>query len=137
MDQKSLQENTVTSGDAQAAQPQPPVAARKPVEHRVHGDLRVDDYAWLREKENPEVIRHLEAENSYTGAILKPTEPFQEALYQEMLSRIQQTDLSVPYRLRGYDYFTKTIEGQQYPLHFRRPVEGSTEASSADQLLLD
>src|SRR5215469_411858 len=111
------------------AEPQSPVAARKPVAHRIHGDLRTDDYAWLREKENCEVLGYLEAENAYTEAILKPTESFQESLYQEMLSRIQQTDLSVPYRLRGFQYFTKTIEGQQYPLHFRhadgeRPESG-------------
>src|SRR5579863_2093129 len=128
----------------------PPVAARKPIEHRLHDDLRSDDYAWLREKSNPEVIRHLEAENAYTDAILKPTEPFQEMLYQEMLSRIQQTDLSVPYQLRGYLYFTKTLEGKQYPQHFRRLAgsagapgaafaPGSSAGSSVhgDELLLD
>ena len=136
MDHNSLQENSVAIGD-EAARHQPPVAARKPVEQRRHGDLRVDDYGWLREKDSPEIIRHLEAENSYTAAILRPTEPFQEALYQEMLSRIQQTDLSVPYRLRGYDYFTKTIEGQQYPLHFRRAAEDSPAGVPADRLLLD
>src|SRR5438105_5896124 len=78
----------------------PPVAARKPGEHCIHGDSRVDEYGWLREKENPDVIRHLEAENAYTNATLRLTEPFQEKLYQEMLSRIQQTDLTVPYKLR-------------------------------------
>src|SRR5258705_1112624 len=111
----------------------PPIPERRPVEHRVHGDLRVDDYAWLREKENPEVIHHLEAENAYTQAALQPTEAFQQQLYQEMLARIQQTDLSVPYRLRGYLYFSKTIEGRQYPLHYRRKLE----ESNADELLLD
>jgi oligopeptidase B len=119
-----------------------PIAERRPVEHRLHGDLRVDDYAWLREKENPEVIRHLEAENAYTQIVLQPSEAFQEKLYQEMLSRIQQTDLSVPYQLRGYLYFTKTIEGKQYPIHYRRrraetPNESSSDESSPDELLLD
>ena len=99
----------------------------------MHGDRRVDHYAWLRQKENPEVIAYLEAENAYTDAILRPTEQLQEKLYQEMLGRIQQTDLSVPYRLRGYLYFTRTEEGKQYPLHFRRrEAEGSRE-----ELLLD
>jgi oligopeptidase B len=107
---------------------QPPQARGEPVEHSLHGDLRVDDYAWLRQKENPEVIRHLEAENAYTNAFLKPTEAFQEKLYQEMLGRILQTDLSVPYHLRGYLYFTRTEEGKQYPIHCRRlDVEGSLE----------
>src|SRR5712664_2513005 len=90
----------------------PPVARREPVEHVLHGDRRVDHYIWLRHKEDPEVIAYLEAENAYTGAVLKPTEPFQEKLYQEMLGRIQQTDLTVPYTLRGYQYFTKTFEGK-------------------------
>jgi oligopeptidase B len=103
------------------------------VEHILHGDRRVDHYAWLRQKDNPEVIAYLEAENAYTDAVLKPTESFQEKLYQEMLGRIQQTDLTVPYRLRGYLYFTKTLEGQQYPLHYRKPGDDS----GAEELLLD
>ena len=76
----------------------PPLARREPVETIVHDDRRVDHYAWLRQKENPEVIAYLEAENAYTDAILKPTEKFHDALYQEMLGRILQTDLSAPYR---------------------------------------
>ncbi len=112
---------------------QPPVARREPVEHVLHGDRRVDHYAWLRQKENLDVIAYLEAENAYTDAILQPTKQLQEKLYQEMLGRIQQTDLTVPYRLRGYLYFTRTHEGKQYPLHFRRrQPEGSPE-----ELLLD
>jgi len=99
----------------------------------LHGDRRVDHYAWLRHKESPEVIAYLEAENAYTDALMKPTEGFQEKLYQEMLRRILQTDLSVPYRLRGYHYFTRTEEGKQYALHCRRrDTEGSQE-----ELLLD
>src|ERR1700674_5353980 len=113
--------------------PMPPVARREPVEHVLHGDRRIDHYAWLRQKENPEVISYLEAENAYTDAVLKPTEGFQEKLYQEMLGRILQTDLSVPYRLRGYSYFTRTEEGKQYPVRCRRrDVEGAPE-----ELLLD
>src|ERR1700716_4055676 len=102
------------------AVPQPPVARREPVNQVLHGDRRVDHYAWLRQKENPEAIAYLEAENAYTDAILQPTEQLQEKLYQEMLGRIQQTDLSVPYKLRGYLYFTRTEEGKQYALHCRR-----------------
>src|SRR3989440_2018423 len=113
--------------------PQLPVARREPVEHILHDDRRVDHYAWLRHKENPEVIDYLKAENAYTDAVLKPTEPFQEKLYQEMLGRILQTDLSVPYRLRGYLYRTKTFEGKQYPQHVREPVDDF----GAEELLLD
>jgi oligopeptidase B len=110
-----------------------PLARREPVETVVHGDRRVDHYAWLRQKENPEVIAYLEAENAYTDAILRPTEAFQETLYQEMLGRILQTDLSVPYRLRGYLYFTCTEQGKQYPIHCRRVDAGG----SLDEMLLD
>src|ERR1700674_1915468 len=111
----------------------PPVARREPVGAVLHGDRRVDHYAWLRHKENPEVIAYLKAENAYTDAILKPTEALQEKLYQEMLGRILQTDLSVPYKLRGYLYFTRTEEGKQYAFHSRRrDAEGS-----AEELLLD
>jgi oligopeptidase B len=111
----------------------PPLARREPVETIVHDDRRVDHYAWLRQKENPEVIAYLEAENAYTDTILRPTESFQEELYQEMLGRILQTDLSVPYNLRGYLYFTCTEEGKQYPVHCRRV----DSAGSLDEMLLD
>jgi oligopeptidase B len=113
--------------------PKPPVARREPVEHILQGDRRVDHYAWLRHKENPDVIDYLKAENAYTDAVLKPTAQFQEKLYQEMLGRILQTDLSVPYKLRGYLYFTRMEEGKQYAFHCRRrDAEGAPE-----ELLLD
>ncbi len=115
------------------AAPKPPTARREPVEHVLHGDRRVDHYAWLRQKENPEVIAYLEGENAYTDAVLKPTESFQKELYREMLARILQTDLSVPYRLRGYLYFTRTEEGKQYALHYRR----RDAQDSPEELLLD
>jgi oligopeptidase B len=111
----------------------PPLARREPLEHVLHEDRRVDHYAWLRQKENPEVIAYLEAENAYTDAALRPTESFQEKLYQEMLGRILQTDLSVPYKLRGYFYFTRTEEGKQYAIHCRRRDVESAE----EELLLD
>ena len=108
--------------------PEPPIARREPVEHVLHGDRRVDDYSWLRRKEDPEVLAYLRAENAYTDAILGPTEDFQGKLYQEMLGRILQTDLSVPYLLRGYRYFTRTEEGKQYAIRCRqRESDGSVE----------
>ncbi len=126
-----------TEENSEGTVPKPPVARREPVEHVLHCDRRVDHYAWLRNKENPEVISYLEAENAYTDAILKPTEPFQEKLYQEMLGRIQQSDLSVPYRLRGYLYFTRTEEGKQYAIHCRRrDVESASEELLVDLNLL-
>src|SRR6266853_928751 len=122
-----------TEENSEGTVPKPPVARREPVEHVLHCERRVDHYAWLRNKENPEVISYLEAENAYTDAILKPTELFQEKLYQEMLGRIQQTDLSVPYRLRGYLYFTRTEEGKQYAIYCRRRDAEST----SEELLVD
>ena len=125
--------NDSISAPAEAQSVSAPVAKQTSVETVLHGDRRVDNYAWLREKENAEVIAYLNAENVYTDAILKPTEPFQEKLYQEMLSRIQQTDLSVPYALRGFQYFTRTEEGKQYPIHLRR----RDAENSSNELLLD
>ncbi|HLZ11276.1 MAG TPA: S9 family peptidase [Candidatus Acidoferrum sp.] len=110
-----------------------PAAKIVPVETILHGDCRTDNYAWLREKQNPDVVAYLNAENDYTDAFLKPTEPFQDTLYNEMLSRIQQTDLSVPYTLRGYQYFTRTEEGKQYVAHLRR----RNAENASDELLLD
>jgi oligopeptidase B len=113
--------------------PRPPGARREPVETILHGDRRIDNYAWLRDKQSPEVLAYLNAENAYTDAVLHGTEAFQEKLYQEMLGRIQQSDLSVPYRLRGYLYFSRTEEGKQYPIHCRQlDADGSPE-----ELLLD
>jgi len=111
----------------------PPVAQR--IEHREvhHGVTVCDDYFWLREKSNPEVIRYLEAENAYTEASTKDLKPFSDALYKEMLARIKQTDLSVPVRRSGYLYYARTEEGKQYPIRCRR--KGSMEAR--EEILLD
>jgi len=111
----------------------PPTAPR--VEHREvrHGDTVIDDYYWLREKSSPQVTQYLEAENAYTAAITKGLEPFSNALYQEMLGRIKQTDLSVPTMLRGYFYYSRTEEGKQYPIQCRR--QGTMEAP--EEVLLD
>ena len=111
---------------------QPPLAVREPVEHVIHNDRRVDHYAWLRDKQNPRVLSYLQAENVYADAYMKSTETLQEELYQEMLGRIQQTDLSVPYMLRGFEYYTRTVEGQQYPIYCRKSAENPEE-----QVLLD
>jgi oligopeptidase B len=96
------------------------VARRIPRVDVIHGDRRVDDYYWLRDKANPEVAAYLEAENAYADGVMAPTERFQEALYKEMLGRIQETDLSVPYREGGYFYYSRTEEGKQYPILCRK-----------------
>src|SRR4051794_19418181 len=98
----------------------PPVARKEPKDVTFFGDKRIDDYFWLREKDNPQVMDYLKAENAYTEAMMKPTEHFQEALYTEMLARIKQKDLSVPYRLGDYFYYSRTEEGRQYPIYARK-----------------
>ncbi len=104
----------------------PPAAKKVPRESILHGDTRVDDYFWLREKEDPEVIAYLEAENAYTEAAMAPTKALQESLYEEILGRIKETDLSVPYRKRGHYYYSRTEEGKQYAIHCRKT--GSLDA---------
>ena len=106
----------------------PPAAKR--VEHREvrHGVTVVDDYYWLREKSNPEVIQYLEAENAYTEAMTKDLKPFQDALYKEMLAHIKQTDLSVPERRGEFYYYSRTEEGKQYPIYCRKKgIDGKEE----------
>lgn len=111
----------------------PPSAPRKAHPEVRHGTTVVDNYYWLREKSNPAVTQYLEAENAYTAAMTKDLAPFADALYQEMLGRIKQTDLSVPVRRGTYFYYSRTQEGQQYPIFCRR--SGSMEAP--EQVLLD
>src|SRR6185312_14272462 len=87
---------------------QPPVAPVKPRYQVLHDETRVDNYFWLREKTNPEVIKYLEAENAYTAARMRHTEAMQDTLYQELVGRIKETDTAVPYRKDGYWYYTRT-----------------------------
>ena len=112
--------DTKTLAELETAIPRPPVARKIPKVDVVHGDRRVDEYFWMRDKTDPEVAACLEAENAYADAVMKPSEPFQAALYKEMLARIQETDLSVPYRERGYLYYSRTEEGKQYPILCRK-----------------
>ncbi len=106
--------------------PQPPVAPTKPKEIQIHGEKLIDNYFYLREKENKEVISYLEKENAYTATIMKSTEALQDKLYKEILGRIKQTDLSVPTLNNGYWYYSRTVEGQQYSIICRK--KGTLEA---------
>ena len=121
------------SGAGTAGALRPPIAQREPVEHVIHGDRRIDHYAWLRKKDDPRVREYLQEENDYAEAYMKSTGAFQEELYQEMLGRILQTDLSVPYLLRSYSYFSRTEEGKQYPIHCRR----LEDPDAREEVLLD
>lgn len=115
------------------ALPSPPIAKKVPKVTEIHGEKLTDDYYWLREKENPEVIRYLEAENAYTALMMKSTEGLQDALYKEMLARIRETDENVPYREHGYYYYSRTEQGKQYPIHCRK--KGSLDAT--EEIMLD
>ncbi len=116
-----------------ATSPQPPMADKKPKTTNIHGETLVDDYFWLREKTNPAVMAHLQAENAYSEAVMKPTASLQEKLYNEMLSHIKQTDVNVPYRWGSHFYYTRTEEGKQYPIFCRK--RGSLEAP--EEIVLD
>ncbi len=113
--------------------PRPPFARKEHVSRTIHGQTLTDDYAWLRDSSNPEVIAYLEAENAYTGAMTAALAPQREQLYREMLSHIRQTDESVPYRDRGWWYWTRTEESKQYPIHLRR----SDAPNATEETLLD
>ncbi len=104
-------------------EPRPPIAPRRPHVSRIHGELRVDDYHWLRDKDDPEVRAQLEAENAYANAILSPGEPLQKRLYQELLGRIKETDQNVPCRKGSFLYYSRTEQGKQYPIHCRRQAD--------------
>jgi oligopeptidase B len=111
----------------------PPVAKKVPQTLTMHGDARVDEYGWLRDKKSPDTIAYLEAENAYADAVMKPTEELQKKLYDEMLGRIKQTDIQVPYRKGAHLYYTRTVEGKQYAIHARR----KDKAGAAEEILLD
>src|SRR5208282_3412554 len=98
----------------------PPIAPVVPHVFELHGETIRDDYAWLRDKSSPAVIAHLEVENAYTDQAMASTAALQETLYREMLGRIKETDLSVPYRRGAWLYYSRTVEGLQYPLYCRK-----------------
>ena len=110
-----------------------PLAQSVPFEMTTHGDTRVDEYYWMRDRENPEVIEYLNAENAYREKIMKATEPLQERLYEEIVGRIKKDDSSVPYELDGYFYYTRFNADSEYPIYCRK--EGSLEAE--EEVLLD
>lgn len=111
----------------------PPKAAVKPVKLEKHGDVREDNYFWLRERENPEVIAYLNAENAYTDTMMMHTKGFQKDLFEEIKGRIKQTDLSVPYKRDDYYYYTRVVEGKEYPIYCRK--KGSLDAP--EEIMID
>jgi oligopeptidase B len=124
---------TALRAEDQPALPQPPVAKKVPKVTDIHGQKLVDNYFWFREKKNPEVAVYLEAENAYADAVMKPTVPLQKKLYDEMVSRIKETDVEVPYKQGEYFYYTRTEAGKQYPIRCRK--KGSLDAP--EEIVID
>jgi oligopeptidase B len=112
---------------------QPPVAPKIPKELVIHGDKRIDNYYWMRDKSNPASIQYLKDENAYTEAVMKPVEPLEKGIYDEIIGRIKQTDLSVPVKDGDYYYYSRTVEGQQYPIWCRK----HKSVDESEEMLLD
>ena len=129
----SINSNVIAQSNGGAGAPQPPMAEKKTKITNIHGVTLEDDYFWLREKTNPAVLAHLQAEDAYAQAMMKHTAPLQEKLYNEMLGHIKQTDTNVPYRWGNYFYYTRTEEGKQYPIFCRK--KGSVDAP--EEIVLD
>jgi len=110
-----------------------PTAKQVAKEMTIHGDTRIDNYYWLNQREDQEVINYLEAENSYTDEVMKHTESFQDKLYNEIVGRIKKDDTSVPYKDNGYWYLTSFEKGKEYPIHSRK--KGSLDAKH--EVMLD
>ena len=116
----------------------PPIARKEHKETLIHGTALIDDYAWLRDKQNPEVTSYLEAENANAEASMAPQAGLRDALYREMLSHMKQTDVSVPFRDGDWWYQTRTEEGLQYAIHCRRAGTASgPNSDAAEQIILD
>jgi oligopeptidase B len=116
-----------------ATAPKPPMAEKKTRTLNIHGETLIDDFFWLREKSNPQVIAYLESENAHTDAAMKPTAALQDSLYKEMVSHIKETDENVPYRQGDYFYYSRTVKGLQYPIYARK--RGSVDAK--EEITLD
>ncbi len=105
----------------------PPVADKQPKTITVHGDSRVDNYFWLRDKANPKVTEYLRAEDAYADAVMQPTAALRDTLFKEIVGHIKEDDDTAPYRRGDYFYFTRTIRGQQYPIYLRK--KGSADGT--------
>jgi oligopeptidase B len=121
------------AADTSSSLPAPPVAKKEPKITEINGQKLVDNYFWLRDKKNPDVKAYLDAENVYTDAVMKPTEPLQKKLYEEMLSRVKETDIEVPYKEGDYFYYVRTEAGKQYGIRCRK--KGSLNAP--EEILID
>lgn len=132
-DKPPLKEDAKMDDKQPAAPPSPPMAKRVKKELTLHGHTRIDHYYWLNQRENPEVIDYLKAENNYLKAVLKPTEKLQETIYNEIISRIKKDDATVPYLSNGYYYYQRYEKGKEYKIYCRK--KGSLDAK--EEVILD
>ena len=123
----------VIAQQAPMSSPTPPVAAVRPHRFDEHGNVRIDQYYWLKERSNPEVIKYLEDENAYTASVMAHTQALQDRLYEEMKGRVLQNDQSVPFREGNYFYYTRLVDGKNYPIYARK--RGSTTAP--EEIMID
>lgn len=115
--------------------PAPPVAKQVPAERTVHGDTVVDEYAWLKDRDDADTVAYLEAENAHTQAATAHTKALQDDIFDEIKSRTLETDLSVPARHHGWWYYTRTLEGSQYPIHCRSRTEPELPTDPAEPIV--
>ena len=133
---KPTRTDTTTETGAAPGQPaaafrEPPVARRIAAERTYHGDTVIDEYAWLADRDDPETLRYLEAENAYTAAMTAGQAGLRDAIFAEIKGRTQETDLSVPARKGGWWYYSRTVAGQQYPVNCRCAVQAAQDAPPA------
>ena len=114
-----------------------PIAQKRPHRHEKHGDIRIDNYHWLRERDNPEVREYLEAENAYCRDVMSPVADFEERLYKEIKGRIKQTDMSVPYREGAYIYQRRYEDGKDYGIYCRQKIDNSGRQTNREEVILD
>ena len=127
--ENSNKNSEIESSMNQASSFEKPKAKKVKKELSIHGDTRIDNYYWLNQREDPEVIAYLNQENDYTSNVMEPTKDFQQKLFDEIVGRIKKDDTSVPYLKNGYYYQTRYEKEKEYPIYIRRKgsLEGDME----------
>src|SRR5690625_5151178 len=116
----------------------PPIAKRIPHPHKIHGDVREDDYYWLRDRENPETIKYLEDENCYFDEVMRPLEGLTEEIYQGMVERVPETEVNVPVQHGEFFYYSRMDKDKQYPIYARkRAADRDQLEDAAEEIVLD
>lgn len=128
-----MQDSRRVPGELPSGTGSAPVADKIPKTITVHGDTRVDNYFWLRDRQDPKVMDYLKAEEAYADAVMKPTDALQDTLFKEMVGHIKETDQSAPYRRGDYFYYSRTEEGRQYSIVCRR----KGDLSAPEEIVLD